>query len=119
MHSAPWTKPFIGFKPQEPSESPFFVWVHLFDPHGPYQPPPPWDTQYYEGGDPYDPTQVSMQQVDGVAYLKDDLEGITDVRWPMSQYAGEISYSDTQIGRLSAWLEANGLHKIHSDSGHR
>lgn len=93
------------------TQSPFFVWVHLFDPHGPYQPPPPWDTQYYDGGDPYDPTQVSMQQVDGVAaYLEDELEGITDVRWPLSQYAGEISYTDTQIGRLTLWLETNGHH---------
>ena len=94
----------------EPSESPFFVWVHLFDPSWSLSATAPWDTQYYEGGDPYDPTQVSMQQVDGVAaYLKDDLEGITDVRWPMSQYAGEISYSDSQIGRLSAWIEAQNL----------
>lgn len=93
---------------QQPQEKamPFFAWIHLFDPHGPYQPPPPWDTQYYEGGDPYDPTQVSMQQVDGVAaYLQDDLRGVTDVRWPLSQYAGEISYADAQIGRLLDWID--------------
>jgi arylsulfatase A-like enzyme len=27
---------------------PVFVWVHLFDPHAPYEPPPP-----FRGGDPY------------------------------------------------------------------
>ena len=30
---------------------PWFVWVHVFDPHAPYKPPPPFDTQYAR---PYD-----------------------------------------------------------------
>lgn len=25
---------------------PWFTWIHLFDPHAPYRPPPPYDTQY-------------------------------------------------------------------------
>lgn len=29
----------------------FFAWVHLFDPHAPYEAPPPYDQQYRE--DPY------------------------------------------------------------------
>ncbi|RMF70788.1 MAG: hypothetical protein D6744_18915, partial [Planctomycetota bacterium] len=36
-----------------PRERPYFLWVHFFDPHAPYEPPPPFDTQYpnspYEG----------------------------------------------------------------------
>lgn len=88
---------------------PFFVWVHLFDPHGPYLPPPPWDTAYYQG-DPRDPVHTSMEQVDGVAaYLAPTLEGITDVDWVMAQYAGEVSYADEQLGRLMDWLENAGV----------
>jgi arylsulfatase A-like enzyme/Flp pilus assembly protein TadD len=30
---------------------PFFAWVHLYDPHAPYRPPPPFDREYE--GDPY------------------------------------------------------------------
>jgi len=30
----------------ENSAQPWFAWVHLFDPHAPYRPPPPFDTQY-------------------------------------------------------------------------
>ncbi len=30
---------------------PWFVWVHVFDPHAPYRPPAPYDTQY--AGRPY------------------------------------------------------------------
>src|SRR5437667_11092649 len=32
-------------------QSPFFVWVHLYDPHAPYDPPAPYDKQFK---DPYD-----------------------------------------------------------------
>ena len=31
---------------------PFFLWTHLFDPHDPYKPPPPYDRQY--ATHPYD-----------------------------------------------------------------
>lgn len=88
---------------------PFFGWVHLFDPHGPYEPPPPWDTAYYEG-DPRDPAHTSMQQVGEVAgYLKPSLEGITDLDWVLAQYAGEISYTDAQLGRLLDALDSLGV----------
>ena len=33
------------------SKSPFFVWVHLYDPHAPYEPPSPYDKRFK---DPYD-----------------------------------------------------------------
>ena len=29
----------------------FFAWIHLYDPHTPYEPPPPYDTEY--AGRPY------------------------------------------------------------------
>ena len=32
-------------------DRPWFVWTHVFDPHAPYQPPPPFDAQY--AGRPY------------------------------------------------------------------
>jgi arylsulfatase A-like enzyme/Tfp pilus assembly protein PilF len=31
--------------------APWFAWVHVFEPHAPYRPPPPFDTQYER---PYD-----------------------------------------------------------------
>ncbi len=32
-------------------QTPWFSWVHVFDPHAPYRPPAPYDTQY--AADPY------------------------------------------------------------------
>ena len=83
-----------------PRDRPFFLWVHLFDPHGPYEPPPPWDTRYY-AGDPRDPGHRSMEQVAGVApYLRASIAGITDAAWVQAQYEGEISFADQQAGRI-------------------
>lgn len=88
--------------------APFFAWVHLFDPHGPYVPPPPYDTAYYQG-DPRDPAHTSMAAAQNIAaYLKPSLQGITDADYVLAQYAGEVSYTDAQVGRLLSWLEQSG-----------
>jgi choline-sulfatase len=35
-----------------PRKAPFFLWVHLFDPHAPYEPPEPWRRRF--AARPYD-----------------------------------------------------------------
>jgi len=162
---------------------PFFAWVHYWDPHMPYDPPPPFDTAYYHG-DPYDPRETSMAGVtfgwffyetgrtrrvlaeragevralkrmlgtnghqtrqlilypNGLAEyalpseerarvggelaelaallrrrlplrakLSDWLTGVTDIRFPLGRYAGEVSYVDQEIGRLRAEIERLGI----------
>jgi len=100
-HALSWLK-------SQDDSRPYFIWVHLFDPHGPYEAPPPWDTAYY-AGDPRDPSHTSMESVSNVAgYLKESLEGITDVDWVLAQYAGEVSYSDAQLGVLLDGIDALG-----------
>ncbi|MFQ5739695.1 MAG: sulfatase-like hydrolase/transferase [Acidobacteriota bacterium] len=37
---------------EQPRSKPFFLWIHLYDPHDPYTPPPPFDTLFR--GNPYD-----------------------------------------------------------------
>jgi arylsulfatase A-like enzyme len=98
-------------------DGPWFLWVHLFDPHGPYEPPPPFDTMYYTG-DQGDPSHTSMEQVSGVAsYLAPTLEGITDVDWVIAQYDGEISYVDKQVGRLLEAVGSETLVVVAGDHG--
>ncbi len=55
--------------------SPFFLWVHLYDPHAPYDPPPPYDTRFK---DPYDGEVAYADASLGklFAYLK--LHGLYD-----------------------------------------
>lgn len=102
----------------EGREGAWYLWVHLFDPHGPYEPPPPFDTRYYQG-DPKDPSNTSMAPVKNVAaYLKESLQGITDLRWVLAQYEGEVSYADAQIGRLLAAVDPqNTLVVVIADHG--
>ena len=46
----------------KPRKKPFFLWVHLYDPHHPYKPPPPFNTLYktnlYDGEIAFTDAQV-------------------------------------------------------------
>ena len=87
-------------------KEPFFIWVHYFDPHGPYDPPPPYDSDYYEG-DPRNSKHTSMDGISVVYYQ--NLDGITDIRYPLAQYKGEITYTDKAIGQLLEAVDRCGL----------
>lgn len=47
----------------EQQDDRWFCWIHLFDPHFPYQPPPPFDEQF--AGDPYAGEVAYVDQVMG------------------------------------------------------
>jgi arylsulfatase A-like enzyme len=84
----------------------FFAWVHYYDPHGDYAPPPPYDKMYPVGSD-YEPVpplktmnldpQIKAKPVD------------PDVIIP--RYKGEISFVDEHIGNVIRFLEKQKLTK--------
>jgi len=91
---------------EENSDDPFFMFVHYFDPHYLYAPPPPFDTMYmpdYDG--PYKLRSVFLidllRQLPG--FTEDDFE------YYRSLYRGEISFMDREFGRLIDWGEENGI----------
>jgi arylsulfatase A-like enzyme len=94
-------------------QEPFFVWIHYFDPHLPYSPPEPFDRMYY-AGDPRDPSVHSMEEVvfpEGAGgYYLDWLSGVTDIAYPRARYLGEVSYLDSEVGRLLDGLREHGLY---------
>ena len=47
----PLAREWIAATARRNGAEPWFAWVHLFDPHAPYQPPPPFDRDY--AGRPY------------------------------------------------------------------
>ncbi len=86
---------------------PFFLWVHYYDPHYPYTPPPPFDTMY-------DPTYTGT--VDGgmgtIHYIYANNTGKltdADVNHLHALYDGEISFTDQQVGRLMNTVDQLGL----------
>jgi choline-sulfatase len=73
------------------------VWVHLFDPHGPYEAP----------GRPIDGSTVG-EALDVPAYWPDEHKAITDLEWFAEAYRAEVREADAQVGRIVAALEAEG-----------
>ena len=91
---------------------PFFLFAHLWDPHTPYGPPPPFDTMHYHRGR----NRFSVEEIRKIApdyydaFIGDmKLQKPDDYDWIMAQYDGEISYVDTQIARLVEHLKAKNL----------
>jgi len=76
----------------EKSKDPFFLYVHYFDPHDPYEPPGEYATKF-KG-----PLSKSA-----FTYDERMLELI-------AKYDGEISYLDAQLGKLFAFLKAKDLY---------
>jgi choline-sulfatase len=50
-------------------DAPFFLWIHYYDPHAPYDPPEPWASAYH---DPYMGEIAFMD--DWIGYVLDSLE---------------------------------------------
>lgn len=96
-------------------DKPFLLYMHLWDPHSPYGPPPPYDTMHYH---PETPScdQPTLDKVKAVApdyyqaFLEDmKLRVADDYNYVVAQYDGEISYVDSQIGRVLQHLKLRGL----------
>jgi arylsulfatase A-like enzyme len=82
-----------------------FLFVHYFDPHGPYSAPPPYDTMYDpQGGHGLYPP-AAMER----SGMFTDEEIASDARRVGFQYAGEISYTDEHVGRLLDDLRRRGI----------
>ena len=55
---------------------PFFIWIHLYDPHYPYQPPEPWAGKYKDS--PYDGAVAYMDSKLGEFFNKPAMKGWKD-----------------------------------------
>jgi len=76
---------------------PLFVWVHLFDAHTPYSPPPQVLARYWPASrDPRDPALPAPPQ----GSIPPGLEGVRDVDWIRANYEAEATYLDNELVRL-------------------
>lgn len=87
-------------------QRPFFLWLHLFDPHTPHTPPEP----YALGLRPAAPRGLApvgswslFRDPGPVVHEQPVLAGHRHL------YAGEVAYMDRQIDRLLGYLESRGL----------
>jgi arylsulfatase A-like enzyme len=56
--------------------APFFIWIHLFDPHDPYDPPEPYKTRYAK--EPYDGEIAYVDSVMGNFFKQLKASGLYD-----------------------------------------
>jgi len=98
-------------------EERFFLWLHYFDPHDPYEPPPDFRTfdrgnrsrrsgdrrSYLREAYREHPTRAANEQWAG--YIFDD----EDVAHFINLYDGEVAYTDFQVGRVLAFLAEKNL----------
>jgi len=73
-------------------DAPLFLWVHLFDAHDPYSPPPGFDRRYYPNG--RDPRTEGPGMPMAVDRVPSFLSGINDPEFPWAQYRALVDYVD-------------------------
>ena len=92
---------------------PWFIWIHLQDPHGPYLPKDiAWTEPYaaaYDALGPREPVPASPSNFGlNVIPLYQTLPGLSHLGDFVRRYDSEIRETDAEIGRLLAGIEAHG-----------
>jgi len=85
-------------------DRPFFLFLHLYDPHWHYD-PPDWARRLFESG--YSGPLTGLWQ----DFSRRDRASVTeaDLAHLLALYDGEIRYADTEVGRVLDHLAARGL----------
>ena len=89
------------------TNKPFFIWVHLYDPHTPYAAPAPYSTMYdaeYQGS-----MRGGVKEITRLNAFHGKGASPRDLRHIRALYDGEVTYMDHQIGRLIAVLEEKNV----------
>jgi arylsulfatase A-like enzyme len=100
---------------QRDPERPFFLYVHMVDPHAPYVPKGRFN-EFFVGDDHYDPTikvevRGKEQMWDAVGGFPgfSSLEGRDELAFYLAQYDGEILAADEKVSRLLDALDDSGV----------
>ena len=86
-------------------KQPLFLYLHLLDPHDPYDPPPPFVPQKTRLPNASEQTILEVEGALGKG--KDVTRDLDDLR---AFYLGEVRFVDQQLDRLLQQVEASGLY---------
>ncbi len=108
--SGPWSVNHVLEFLRDQGEGPWFAYVHLWDVHYNYNPPVPYSIRFQAGrppgeGESDDVTALVMDPGGSPPLPADRLA------WLEGQYAGEILFTDEQVGRLLDALRDRGLER--------
>jgi arylsulfatase A-like enzyme len=90
---------------------PFFLFIHCYDIHSPYNPPPPYNSLFHDF--PYRGNLVpSTPTLLSTVNNKENASRITeeDIRHFIALYDGGIRYTDDHIGSFLTYLRESGLY---------
>ncbi len=107
----PTVDDFLGWLDTGNQDDPFFAAVHFYDAHIPYKAPEPFRSMYT---DPAYSGEYGDQWGEGITEMMDVNSGEVvpteaDMANLIALYDGEITYTDSQIGRMLAELRSRGL----------
>ncbi len=85
-------------------DEPFFIWVHLWDPHYNYNPPPPWNTTFDRGAKP------EREDVQCLKWVENPVSA-EEAEYFVGQYQGEIGYTDEYVAQMLEQLDRLGIDK--------
>ena len=77
----------------------FFLWVHYFDPHSPYNPPKDFDIYNYSKDPHYSDPRYGQTGFSRKGTIRDDI----------AKYDGEVRYTDENVGVVIGKLRDLGL----------
>lgn len=83
-------------------QEPFFIWVHLWDPHYNYNPPPPYDEAFEQGVEP------PSRRVQCLKWVRDPVTK-EQARFLEGLFWGEVNYTDRYIGEILDAVDRLGL----------
>lgn len=76
-----------------------FLWLHLFDAHTPYEPPPEFERMYWPADrDPKDPSLPEPRLPS--TYRVNLPEGVRDLEFLSARYRGEVTHVDEQLASI-------------------
>jgi arylsulfatase A-like enzyme len=88
----------------ERAQRPFFFFLHLWDVHYDYAPPPPYDRMF----DPDYAGTLTSSDLESNPRINRDMPR-RDLEHLIALYDGEIRFTDDHLGRVFAWLEEAGV----------
>ena len=100
----PVTERAISFL-RERGDRDFFLFLHYYDPHWHYDPPPPYDRTF-------DPDYSGVASGVWWEFKKETVDSIAprDLQHILALYDGEILYADQQLGRLFGVMREMGIY---------
>ncbi len=92
---------------QDNRETDFFLWLHYYDPHLPYEPPDQYADDWPSTdrfGDKFDTDTIWKIRKGQTVLTREERSWVTDL------YQAEVSYIDDNIGRLTQSLRELGIY---------